>query len=111
MAKLDTGAIPSYTIYFALSLVLLTILLIAPVLAILDIHPTEFLQDIHTFVDPRVIVTFIITIIIICYLKKDKIRGKLHIPFYILSYLLPSLFITYSIHSILEYVFILFILF
>lgn len=111
MAKLDTGAIPSYTIYFALSLVLLTILLIAPVLAILDIHPTEFLQDIHTFVDPRVIVTFIITIIIICYLKKDKIREKLHIPFYILSYLLPSLFITYSIHSILEYVFILFILF
>ena len=108
MAKLDTGAIPSYTIYFALSLVLLTILLIAPVLAILDIHPTEFLQDIHTFVDPRVIVTFIITIIIICYLKKDKIREKLHIPFYILSYLLPSLFITYSIHSILEYVFILF---
>ena len=77
MAKLDTGAIPSYTIYFALSLVLLTILLIAPVLAILDIHPTEFLQDIHTFVDPRVIVTFIITIIIICNLKKDKdkIRG------------------------------------
>ena len=110
MAKLDTGAIPSYTIYFALSLVLLTILLIAPVLAILDIHPTEFLQDIHTFVDPRVIVTFIITIIIICNLKKDKdkIREKLHIPFYILSYLLPSLFITYSIHSILEYVFILF---
>ena len=111
MAKLDTGAIPSYTIYFALSLVLLTILLIAPVLAILDIHPTEFLQDIHTFVDPRVIVTFIITIIIICNLKKDKIREKLHIPFYILSYLLPSLFITYSIHSILEYLFILFILF
>ncbi|MGV2537893.1 hypothetical protein, partial [Bacillus thuringiensis] len=56
VAKLDNGTLPSYAVYFALSLVLLTILLIAPILSVLDISSISLLQNISSFIDPRLII-------------------------------------------------------
>ena len=65
VAKLDNGTLPSYAVYFALSLVLLTILLIAPILSVLDISSISLLQNISSFIDPRLIIVLILAIIIV----------------------------------------------
>lgn len=64
MSKLDTGTLPSYTIYFALSLLFLTILLIAPVLSISNINPSTAIQFV-SLIDLRLIAILVIAYIFI----------------------------------------------
>ena len=65
IGKLDDYTLPSYAVYFALSLVLFTILLIAPILSVLDISSISLLQNISSFIDPRLIIVLILAIIIV----------------------------------------------
>ena len=68
VGKLDDYTLPSYAVYFALSLVLLTFLLIAPILSIVNTDSLSILNTISTFIDIRLIILFVIaTLFVLLY--------------------------------------------
>lgn len=63
IAKLDDYTLPSYAVYFGLSLIVLMIVLIAPVLSILHVESSAFISSITNIVDIRLIILFVLTIL------------------------------------------------
>lgn len=68
LQKLDTGYVPSYAMYFTISLVFLSILLIAPVISELGVGslvPTSSFLNVLSLIDLRLVVVLVITIVMI----------------------------------------------
>nr|UBU96616.1 NADH dehydrogenase subunit 5 [Malassezia furfur] len=66
IGKLDDYTLPSYAVYFALSLVILTILLIVPILAVFNTSDTQSMFNmIYSLMDIRLILLFILTTIFV----------------------------------------------
>ena len=65
VATLDNGTLPSYAIYFAFALVTLTLLLLCPLASLLPISSSDILTQIHTFIDIRLIVVLIFSILLV----------------------------------------------
>ena len=64
--KLDDYTLPSYAVYFALSLVILTILLILPIVAVFNTSDTQSMFNmIYSLMDIRLILLFILTTIFV----------------------------------------------
>nr|UBU96493.1 NADH dehydrogenase subunit 5 [Malassezia furfur]UBU96555.1 NADH dehydrogenase subunit 5 [Malassezia furfur]UBU96658.1 NADH dehydrogenase subunit 5 [Malassezia furfur]UBU96679.1 NADH dehydrogenase subunit 5 [Malassezia furfur] len=66
IGKLDDYTLPSYAVYFALSLVILTILLILPIVAVFNTSDTQSMFNmIYSLMDIRLILLFILTTIFV----------------------------------------------
>nr|YP_010217530.1 NADH dehydrogenase subunit 5 [Malassezia furfur]AUN27963.1 NADH dehydrogenase subunit 5 [Malassezia furfur]AUN28009.1 NADH dehydrogenase subunit 5 [Malassezia furfur]AUN28030.1 NADH dehydrogenase subunit 5 [Malassezia furfur]UBU96472.1 NADH dehydrogenase subunit 5 [Malassezia furfur]UBU96514.1 NADH dehydrogenase subunit 5 [Malassezia furfur] len=66
IGKLDDYTLPSYAVYFALSLVILTILLIVPIVAVFNTSDTQSMFNmIYSLMDIRLILLFILTTIFV----------------------------------------------
>ena len=66
IGKLDDYTLPSYALYFALSLVILTILLIVPIVAVFNTSDTQSMFNmIYSLMDIRLILLFILTTIFV----------------------------------------------
>lgn len=66
IGKLDDHTLPSYAVYFALSLVILTILLIVPIVAVFNTSDTQSMFNmIYSLMDIRLILLFILTTIFV----------------------------------------------
>nr|WBU10920.1 NADH dehydrogenase subunit 5 [Malassezia furfur] len=66
IGKLDDYTLPSYAVYFALSLVILTILLIVPIVSVFSTPDTQTMFNmIYSLMDIRLILLFILTTIFV----------------------------------------------
>lgn len=66
IGKLDDYTLPSYAVYFALSLVILAILLILPIVAVFNTSDTQSMFNmIYSLMDIRLILLFILTTIFV----------------------------------------------
>nr|AUN27914.1 NADH dehydrogenase subunit 5 [Malassezia furfur]AUN27938.1 NADH dehydrogenase subunit 5 [Malassezia furfur]UBU96575.1 NADH dehydrogenase subunit 5 [Malassezia furfur]UBU96595.1 NADH dehydrogenase subunit 5 [Malassezia furfur] len=66
IGKLDDYTLPSYAVYFALSLVILIILLIVPIVAVFNTSDTQSMFNmIYSLMDIRLILLFILTTIFV----------------------------------------------